>query len=162
MSAKIAALLVWFAFSAVPLADAAPILLTQAEFDASIVGLTTVEEDFEAFASGVQTNPFTFANGTITVGPGGVPFVTSAANVCGAGGDQCLSSSALAPLRTFSAFPADTTHWAVTNFSALVSANIFRITVTGNSGSSVFDLGAAWTVSPRRGVSFRRFPRRES
>ena len=36
--------------------------------------------------------------------------------------------------------PAGTTLWAVTDVGAPVTGNTFRITVTGNSGSSVFDV----------------------
>ena len=42
-----------------------------------------------------------------------------------------------------SGLPAGTTLWAVTDFFAIASSDTFRISVTGNSGSSVFDLSAA-------------------
>jgi hypothetical protein len=145
MTKRIIALFMWGVFAAAPRADAAPIQVTSAEFNAAIVGLTTVVEDFEAFAIGVQPDPFTFANGTVTVAGIGDPAIVNQDYSCGVAGDgdACLLANGLWELRTISGLPAGTTLWAVTDFFALKPDNAFRITVTGNSGSSVFDRSTA-------------------
>jgi hypothetical protein len=129
--------------SGVPRADAAPVQLTQAEFNAATAGLTTVVEDFEGFPPGNTTDPFTFANGTITIEDVFVPAISENPDFCGgAGGDNCLIGS-IGFLRTISALPAGTTLWAVTDFVAVFQSDTFEITVTGNSGSFVMDLAPA-------------------
>ena len=143
MKSQIAALLTLGIVCAVPRADAAPIQLTEVQFNAAIVGLTTVTEDFEAIATGDKTNPFVFANGTSTVEEGAFSNVSNSASLCGVAGDECLTANIILGLRTISAFPTGTALWAVTDFSAFIPSNTFRITVTGNSGSSVFDLTGA-------------------
>ena len=150
MKTRMAALILVLAlFTAVARADAAPIQLTQAQFTAAIVGLTTVVEDFESFTDGTQSDPFTFANGTATGAGTSTPFIFAASTTfCGAADDTCLGND-INSLRTISAFPSGTTLWAVTDFLGIESDDIFRITVTGNSGSSVFDLG----LSPFYGFS---------
>ena len=140
MTTRIVALFMWGVFAAAPLADAAPIQLTSAEFNAAIVGLTTVVEDFEAFATGVQPEPFTFANGSVTVVGNGEPGIQNSGLFCGVAGDECLSATDLQGLRTISGLPAGTTLWAVTDFHAPIVVSNYRITVTGNSGSSIFDV----------------------
>jgi hypothetical protein len=117
---------------------AAPIELTAAQWTALTAALPRSVEDFDSLALGAHASPMTIANGTYTAL---TPTVTAAPAFCGAG-DQCLieSTSSFHTPRVFSAFPAGTTFWAATDFVSLnpVDGDVFRVTVVGVSGISVF------------------------
>ncbi len=130
-------------FGLVPAASAAPIQLNSAQFTAAIAGLTTITEDFEGFTAGSKTEPFTFANGTVSGFPVADSVVSDIPEFCLDAGDQCLTRAIIDGVRTISALPAGTTLWAVTDFFALSSTDIFRIIVTGNSGTTTFELPGA-------------------
>lgn len=112
-------------------ASATPLLLTQAEFTTATAGSATVTENFGGFSTSVfYSNPFTFANGTMTV-TGGQSQVSS---LCG---NNCLAATNLDGARTISALPAGTTLWG-TNLISFQDK--IQMTVVGNSGTSVFQV----------------------
>ena len=140
---KHTAALLLLTFGLVPAASAAPIQLNSAQFTAAIAGLTTTTEDFEGFTAGQKSEPFTFANGTVSGFPAADSVVSDATQFCSDAGDQCLTRMIIDGVRTITALPAGTTLWAVTDFFALSSTDVFRFVVTGNSGVTTLDLASA-------------------
>lgn len=119
------------------LAGAAPVLLSQTEFDVLTSGLPRIVEDFESFATNVNLgNPLILANGSFAVTEefaGAIPFVEDEARFCGDTG-QCLSYSTIASTRTFSAFPDGTAFWAADVHKGALNQIESRFTVVGGSG----------------------------
>jgi hypothetical protein len=118
---------------------AAPIELSLAQWTTLTAALPQTVVDFESFALGAHPSPLTLANGTYT---SPVPFVSDTALICGTAGDRCLidNTSNFHFPRVFSGLPAGTTFWAATDFYSIspVDDDIFRVTVVGNSGVSLF------------------------
>ena len=133
-------------------ASAAPIQLDPVGWAAAAAGLSVVTEDFSAFATGMHPSPLTLANGSFST-TSGEAFIVSGGGVCG-GADACLQAH-LYDTRTFSAFPAGTTLWSVSDFFANDSRDTFRVTVLGGSGTSVFEQSGTtfWGVGDPLGLT---------
>lgn len=116
-------------------ASAAPIELTDFdEWTTLTAGLTTITETFEGFDPGPHASPLVLANGTYSTN---TPQISSSPPVCV--DDKCLTDSHdIRSPRTFSAFPAGTTFWASLEVDTIDFRDVFEITVTGGSGTSVF------------------------
>jgi len=139
-------------------AQALPVELTAVQFAAQTVGLTTVVETFETFATGLQSSPLTLSNGNYT---SSYPDISNDPSFCG-GTTKCLIDGNNAVTRTFSAFPVDTTFWG-TDFHTVTPMSIFQVTVIGLSGTSIFThatTGNFWGFYDSAGlssVSFENF-----
>ena len=121
------------------MAAAAPIELSAAQWAALTAALPQTVVDFESLALGAHASPLILANGTYTAP---APFVSDLATFCGAAGDRCLleGTSNFHNPRVFSGLPAGTRFWAAMDFFSInpVDGDIFRVTVVGNSGVSIF------------------------
>src|SRR5689334_14021068 len=95
--------------------QAIPLRLDAAQFATRLSQASSIAvEDFEGFAPGNKSNPFTFSNGTFTDSPGGtgppvdnppfVPSVVRDAEFCGPNNPQCLTTDHSNDRRTFSGF----------------------------------------------------------
>jgi hypothetical protein len=110
--------------------------LGRTEFEALTIGdLTTIVDDFERFSPGLQNNPLTLLNGTVTFTASG-PNISGNSPFCTAG--DCLAGTIGGGTRTFDAFPAATQLWG-TDFAPFGPTDIFDITVVGGSGTLVLD-----------------------
>jgi hypothetical protein len=126
------------AFAAFPVVSvwAVPIELSAAAFASATAGLPSTIENFEGFSAGVHGSPFALDNGVFTTS-GGIPVISDASVFCGTSPDHCLISSDVGGDRAFSNLPLGTAFWA-TDLFTINSTNVFRVTVIGIDGASVF------------------------
>jgi hypothetical protein len=120
---------------------AAPVQLTNAQFTAAIAGLPTQTENFEGFAAGNYASPFTLANGTYTAT---TPSITDSTFLCAPGSRCLIDQDSLSGTRAFSSLPANTGFWSA-SFQTFDRDDVFRVTVTGGSGESVFQVAGTTT-----------------
>ena len=119
--------LLFLALAAGAPAAGAPVSLTQAQFNAQIVGLTEVLENFEGFAISDYLSPFGIANGSFT---SLTPRVEDSPELCGSMTQCLLDPGATAGIRAFAALPAGARLWGV-NLSVGNDSDAFEVTVTG-------------------------------
>lgn len=111
-------------------ASALPVQLDRTQFDALTAGNPTTQvEDFELFSTGLQSNPLSLANGTVT-------FTASTPNITTCTSGRCLAGNQGTGTRTFDALPGGTRIWG-TDFAAFTSTDTFDVTVVGGSGTLV-------------------------
>lgn len=110
--------------------DAAPELLTEAEFASQTAALPKITESFDGYPIGQAPSLFRIANGTYT----GTPVIMDHA-WCPF--SQCLAADG--PDGKFDAFPPSTAYWG-TRLRLAIDGTVLSVTVNGARGSSVFVL----------------------
>ncbi len=114
-------------------AHALPIMV-----DYNDINVATLE-DFQSSPAGDVGTSEAFDGFTATVDMGNL-FIAGSTTFCDTAGDQCLTNqNASGDLRTFGAFAAGTNFFGL-DLTAITEADVFRIDVTGGSGSETFNV----------------------
>ena len=108
-------------------AAGAPMLLTQAQFNAQIAGFAVVLENFEGFAVSDYLSPLGIANGSFT---SPTPRVEDSPELCGSMTRCLLGPASTAGVRTFAGLPAGVQLWGADLF-LVDPKDTLQITVTG-------------------------------